>query len=240
MKVLVLKGEGLNCENETAFIFERLGAQVTKRHVRDFLENPNELLENHVFALPGGFSFGDEIQSGHLLALSLSKALKGIWSQFLAEKRLVLGICNGFQVLMKMNAFEENRTIALVENTPHGFIDRWVSLRVHESFCVWTKGLSGQELFLPIRHGEGRVWSSQKGTETIRGKIALSYVDDVNGSLENIAGLTDATGQILGLMPHPEAASISWLLPEDNKDKADLNYKIFENALHYIKENHHA
>jgi phosphoribosylformylglycinamidine (FGAM) synthase-like amidotransferase family enzyme len=235
--ILVLKGEGINCERETAAAFARLGAEARIMSVRELLANPSELLNARILALPGGFSYGDEIQSGHILGLALTQGLKDIWPEFIKRQGLAIGICNGFQTLMKMGVFEEKRTISLVHNSPHGFQDRWVKVNVRTSKCIWTKGLEGKTLDLPIRHGEGRVWSQDTSFETLdnMGQVALVYSQDVNGSMGKIAGLTDPTGQILGLMPHPEAALESWLMPDALTPQAhELNTQIFKNAVEFV------
>ena len=121
------------------------------------LENPARLLSSRILALPGGFSYGDEIQSGHILGLALTHALREVWPEFIKRRGLAIGICNGFQTLMKMGVFESERTMALVANHPAGFRDRWVHMNVLESRCLWTRGLEGKTLTLPMRHGEGRI-----------------------------------------------------------------------------------
>lgn len=240
-KVFVFKGEGLNCERETAQAFTRFGGKVEIISARELMENPVRLLECQILAFPGGFSFGDEIQSGHILGSALKSALKETWPLFLKRGGLALGICNGFQTLMKMGVFETERTLALVHNTPHGFRNRWVTLETHESHCVWTRGMSGKTFALPMRHGEGRLWSEKTNVETLKtqGQVVFTYSEDVNGSMGRIAGLTDVTGQILGLMPHPEAALETWLLPEgESSGSIQFNQQIFKNALQH--EVHHA
>lgn len=241
-RVLVISGEGINCEAETAAAFALAHAHPVIVPVRDFLKRPQMLLEYQIFALPGGFSFGDEIISGQILGLALKDALKEIWPQFLERKGLAIGICNGFQILMKMGVFGP---FTLAANTPHGFRNNWVELTVEKSNCVWTQGLEGEELFMPMRHGEGRLWTeSAKRTERLeslktQGQIVLRYFDDVNGSMDRIAGLSDPTGQILGLMPHPEAALAATLFPVKTKSgKNELHARLFRNAVQFAQENH--
>ena len=241
-RVLVLADEGINCERETARAFTDLGAQAEIVSVRDFLRAPKMLLDFQIFALPGGFSFGDEISSGQVLGLALKDGLKEIWPQFLQQKGLSIGICNGFQILMKMGVFGP---LSLVANAKHEFQDRWIDLQVEKSKCVWTKNMEGEKLYLPIRHGEGRIWvSDSKRTETLaqmteEGTVVLRYEGDPNGSLDRIAGLCDSTGQVLGLMPHPEAALSEFLVPDKTQTpKVKLHTQLFKNALHFAQENH--
>jgi len=242
-RVLVLKGEGLNCERETAAAFLRFGGPVDVLNVRELLSRPARLLESDILALPGGFSYGDEIQSGHILGMALKEALKDVWPMFLRRRGLAIGICNGFQTLMKMGVFETERTMALVHNSPAGFQDRWVEMNVQKSKCVWTRGMAGKKMRLPMRHGEGRIWSETTTPEMLQtqGQIVFTYSEDVNGSMGRIAGITDASGQILGLMPHPEAALETWLMPDSTmNDAIQLNAQLFQNALQYSGEVTHA
>jgi phosphoribosylformylglycinamidine synthase len=143
---------------------------------------------------------------------------------------------------MKMGIFGP---MTLAANSPHGFQDRWIGLKVEDSNCHWTKGLAGEEIFLPIRHGEGRIWApSAERAYCLSGlrdnkQIVLRYEGDPNGSLDQIAGLCDTTGQVLGLMPHPEAALMAELVPvKAHQSKTALHGKLFQNALQFVQENH--
>jgi phosphoribosylformylglycinamidine (FGAM) synthase-like amidotransferase family enzyme len=231
MKVsaLVLSGEGINCERETARAFQRAGGETRILHLRDLCAAPGELLKHHILALPGGFSYGDEIGSGQVLALRLKTALREVWTPFLEQGGLVIGICNGFQALAKMRVFGD---LTLVHNRQNHFIDQWEHLTVESTPCFWTNGLAGSQLAMPIRHGEGRLWVSE-GTHV---NPVLSYLRDVNGSWNNCAGITDETGQILGLMPHPEAALDPRLAPLGTQPTSDLCLQIFRNAINHIQE----
>jgi phosphoribosylformylglycinamidine (FGAM) synthase-like amidotransferase family enzyme len=230
--VWVLRGEGINCEQETAEAFRRAGAEPRMLHARELCARPSLLLEAPILALPGGFSFGDEITSGQVLGLMLRQALAPVWPEFLARQGLVIGVCNGFQVLAKMGVFGP---VSLVHNRQGHFIDQWVHTKVEGAHCIWTRGLEGQELHLPMRHGEGRLWAP---TGLGDARAALTYTRDVNGSYQQIAGLTDVTGQILGLMPHPEAALRPELHPTRDPRAAESLLKIFHNAVHHAQEIH--
>jgi len=241
-KVLVLSGEGINCENETAAAFALVGVAPKIVPVRELLGNPQMLLDYRIFALPGGFSFGDEITSGQVLGLALKDALQNVWPEFMKRGGLSIGICNGFQILMKMGVFGP---FTLAANSPNGFQDCWIGLKVEKSNCLWTKGLEGEELFMPMRHGEGRIWTPKPERSTRlnalrdQGQIVLRYDGDPNGSLEQIAGLCDPTGQVFGLMPHPEAALMTSLFPVKTLiSKAQLHERIFKNAALYSQETH--
>jgi len=215
--VFVLSGEGINCEPETIYAFTQLGAKVTQVHVSQFLSNPSQLENYQILVFPGGFSYGDELGSGQVLALKLNTKGKQAILKFYDRGGLILGICNGFQVLVKMGLLTSPtgpKTVTLAPNHPEGFIDKWVDLKVGQSHCIWTQELPSQ-IRLPIRHGEGRLVLDDKliTHEQFLKQGALFYTQDINGSLFQTAGLTDAKGQILGLMPHPEAAFFKDLDP---------------------------
>lgn len=236
VKVMVLTGEGINCEHETSEAFKREGASVDKIHLSEWFEAPEKLLSYQILAIPGGFSYGDELHSGQILALKMKYSLGHVLQDFIQKKGLIIGICNGFQVLMKLGAFENftpHRTMTLFHNKSNKFQNRWVKCEVPHSNCIWTRGLT--HLSLPVRHGEGRIIVSHdelpKGSE-----IALVYKEDINGSFQRIAGLSDSTGQIFGLMPHPEAALEISLYPEGFEQEVTLPLSIFTNAIQYAQE----
>lgn len=246
VKVMVIAGEGINCETETAQAFRKVGAHADIIYIKEWMNNPKLILDYQILAFPGGFSYGDELHSGQILALDLKYSVANELQQFINKKGLVLGVCNGFQILMKLGVFEnqtQERTMTLFHNDSFKFMDRWVKCSVPDSKCVWTKGL--KELSLPVRHGEGRI--VLKGDEDVQKslhqnlisskQIALTYHEDINGSYARIAGLTDPTGQILGLMPHPEAALDSALHPEGYQQDPHLPLKLFKNAVQFAQEN---
>ncbi len=208
---LILCGDGINCERETARAFALAGAEPRVVHVNDLLANPGMLSGFEGLAVPGGFSFGDELGSGQILALKMRYGLADAFFDFVASKKPIIGICNGFQVLVRLGLLPFSRTleraIALAPNEQGGFLDRWVTMEVDPgSVCVWTKGL--KRLELPARHGEGRIVFKEPALFDVlktKGQIPLIYTEDVNGSHGRIAGLCDEAGLILGLMPHPEA-----------------------------------
>jgi phosphoribosylformylglycinamidine synthase subunit PurQ / glutaminase len=202
-EALILTGDGINCERESAFACEKVGFKATIKHINDLISEKITLDElqsrYHFLYLPGGFSFGDELGSGRILALKLKSALA--WDLNLYAKRggLVLGVCNGFQALIRMHVFGSDVSIA--HNASGRFLNRWAHLNPKKT-SLWTEDLSTHAL--PIRHGEGRLLFSGSPESSER-SVALTYVEDVNGSTDQIAGLLDASGRILGLMPHPEA-----------------------------------
>lgn len=248
VKAIILAGDGLNCENETAKAFQKAGAEASIIHINDLLDRPFLLMNYHILAIPGGFSFGDEISSGQILALKLKHGLENELKEF-AKTRLIIGICNGFQTLTKLGLLpfpEAKRAVTLTQNRSHQFINSWVQVKLAASKSPWLKGLP-QEFNLPIRHAEGRVVF--KGNEHEQkelfqkmkehGQIALTYENDINGSYAKIAGLTDKSGRIFGLMPHPEAATSQILEPiSQKKCELSLGQIIFNNAVEYIRESH--
>jgi phosphoribosylformylglycinamidine synthase len=217
-KFLVLWGDGINCENETARAVELAGGHATKVHVNELLENPQSLHDFQALIIPGGFSFGDHLGSGQILALKLENTLKTELQKFV-KRFPVLGICNGFQTLIKLGLLPDanfQRTCALVKNEQGHFQDRWVTLeRNDKSPCIWTRTLP-QDFVLPIRHGEGRFVCKEESTLSQlkqKEQIVLRYQQDVNGATDRIAGVCDPSGLVFALMPHPEAALHEWHLP---------------------------
>ncbi len=210
-RALVITGDGINCEAETAQGLKMVGFQVDVRHLNDLIHyrlSIDELsLRYHVVALPGGFSFGDDLTSGKVLALKLTHSLGWDFSTFASRGGLVLGVCNGFQALIKMGVF--GKDISIYQNERGRFINRWVKVTPQGSRCLWLRGLGSIDL--PVRHGEGRiVVAPMRRKEVIEkmerlGMLCLKYETNPNGSELSLAGLCDPTGRIFGLMPHPEA-----------------------------------
>jgi len=260
-KVLVLIGYGINCDEETKFAFEKAGARADLVHIDDLIETPKTLDDYQIVAFPGGFSYGDDTGSGNALAQKIKNNL-GI-ERFIEEDRLVIGICNGFQVLVNLglllalNKQYGQRQVALTHNNSARYSDRWVDLDFNGK-SPWTKGIG--RISMPIAHGEGNFYASQEVLKEIneRGLVAAKYVEgeiykyqslpaNPNGSLENIAGIIDETGKIFGLMPHPERAVSFTQLPHwtflreqyrrAGKEIPDeyAGIKIFENGVKYFE-----
>ncbi len=259
--VLVLTGYGINCDEETQFAFEKAGARADLVHINDLIESPQKLDNYQIIAFPGGFSYGDDTGSGNALAWKIRNNL-GI-KRFTQSNKLVIGICNGFQVLVNLGLLPAinnqygQRQAALNHNTSARYSDRWVDLDFNGK-SPWTINIG--RISLPIAHGEGNFYASPKVLKEInsRGLVAAKYVNgdicryqslpaNPNGSLENIAGITDETGRIFGMMPHPERAISFTQLPHwtflreqlkrQGKEMPD-NYdgiKIFENGVKYFE-----
>ena len=224
VRVCVLRGLGINADEELALAFSRIGATVESLHVGDLVRDADTLDRFHVLAVPGGFSFGDHLGSGRVLAMLLRRRAGGALRRFVDSGRLAIGICNGFQVLVKAGVLPNSSAsmepeASLIHNDSGKFEDRWVRVRANPlSPCVWTAGLPAMEL--PVRHGEGKFVvadGSLADRLTAAGQIALVYArrdgtdgpvpypDNPNGSMLDAAGICDPSGRIFGLMPHPEA-----------------------------------
>ncbi len=253
-KVLVLKAAGINCDAETAFAFESAGAEIEFVHVNQLVSGEKRLADYQIFVLSGGFTYGDDIAAGKILANELKSKLFDAIKDFVAAGKLIIGICNGFQVLVRAGIlpghidFEQEAT--LTNNDSGVFQDRWVYLKNAASPCIWTKGLL-EVIYLPIAHGEGKfIPKNEDVLERLRrqGQIVFTYCDsrgqsgdypvNPNGSIDSIAGICDTTGRVLGLMPHPERHIISLQHPRWTREglkKHGDGFAIFLNAVHFFK-----
>jgi len=222
IKVLVLRTGGTNCDVETAFAFEKAGASCRFMHINSLIAHKRSLERFHILALSGGFTYGDDIASGKILANQIKFQLREDIVKFIKHGKLILGICNGFQVLVKSGLLPNltgdfsklESTLSI--NDSGKFEDRWVYLKRVSSRCVWTRGID-PITYLPVAHGEGKFMpGSQAVLEELEeeDRIAFTYCDkngkeggypvNPNGSVENIAGICDKGGRVFGLMPHPE------------------------------------
>ena len=246
IKALVLCGDGINCEMETAKAFRGAGIHCDIKQINDFIGNEKSLHEYHALALPGGFSFGDDLGSGKILSLKMKEIFKEELKKFINDKKPVIGICNGFQVLTTLGIFNtDNYAVALEHNECGHFINYWEYVNVKQTNCVWTKGL--KRLRLPIRHGEGRFVFSKAHKNSAKEQyeslssdknIVMSYENNPNGSAGSIASICDDSGLVFGLMPHPEAATHLWQYPGHSIDEGEsLGQEIFNNVSSYLKEN---
>lgn len=220
--VLLPTGLGINCEAETAHAFDLAGAQVDALHVNDLIARPERLARAQLLVLAGGFSFGDHLGAGRALANRLRCRLAAPLERFIAEGGLVLGICNGFQTMVRLGLLPDGRPgpqrCTLAHNHHGTFYDGWVTVGCEtRSPCLYTRGI--ERLELPVRHGEGRLLAPAALLAQLEDAalIPLRYLDPLsgapsetfpanpNGSLAAAAGLCDPSGRIFGLMPHPEA-----------------------------------
>lgn len=244
---LVLTGDGINCENETAIALEEAGANTTVMHINDLIFNPDKLNHYQGLVFPGGFSFGDDLGSGKALSIKINHLLKDQLLNFLDKQRPIIGICNGFQVLTTLGLlpdFHEKRTVSLIANNSGKFINEWTPLKKVSSICKWAIDVD-EKLELPIRHAEGRFIIEPSQRESIyeqlkeNGQIVFEYENNPNGSDYNIAGICDPSGLILGMMPHPEAATRK--LHHYKSTEAPLEFgqghKIFSSVVNYLNNN---
>ena len=237
IKALVLSGDGINCEQEMSFAAKRAGFYVDTVHINDLILKKftqDQLKQTYrALFLPGGFSFGDHLGSGRVLALKLKKGLNWDLEDFSTSGGVVLGVCNGFQALIAYGAFGKN--VSITHNIQNKFINRWATLKKTKSTNIFLKGV--EEMYLPVRHGEGRLLFTPSTQVFASSEFAVSiqYTEDVNGSTEMIAGLTNPGGRIFGLMPHPEAAirktqNPQWTLNPETAHEEEIGLRVFRNA----------
>ncbi len=254
VRVLVLSGFGINCEQETAYAFDMAGGKSQIMHTTKLLKNPEKLADFDILTIPGGFSFGDDLGSGKVLGNKLKAKMSVEILEFIKSGKLIIGICNGFQVLVKMgllpatdgNYMSQEATVTY--NDSGRFEARWVYLKANpSSSCIFTAGISGR-LYFPVRHGEGKFVPSTNALLEkmfIKGQVALQYTDESgnpagypynpNGSVQNIAGVCDESGRVFGMMPHPEAYLFKENHPRFSRGGKlePLGLVIFKNAVDY-------
>lgn len=255
-RVLVLRAPGTNCDVETVYAFESVGAQVSSVHVNRLIEEPELGRDFQILCLPGGFSYGDDIAAGRILAQRLQFHLRDLIAEFEQADRLVLGICNGFQVMMRLGIFfpDTNRPPAtLAFNRQGRFEDRWVHLANANSNSIFLKGVSS--IYLPLAHAEGRFTMSDPAVAqqlANNGQLGLRYCSSAgevsdqelafplnpNGAQLNVAGISDPSGRIFGLMPHPErhldySHHPYWTRRDTQPEHGD-GHVIFKNAVEYF------
>ena len=217
VRTLILRAPGTNCDVETAFAFQQAGAEVTSVHVNQLIRREQRLSDYQIMVIPGGFTYGDDIGAGKVLANELGLKLGEDIIRFIEAGGLILGICNGFQVLVKAGVLPKptdsgESRLTLTINDSGKFECRWVHLRANkESPCVFTRGIDS--MYLPVAHGEGKVVADPELLPELN--VALYYTDEYgnseagypynpNGSIGNIAGICDTSGRVFALMPHPE------------------------------------
>jgi phosphoribosylformylglycinamidine synthase len=251
-KVLILSGYGLNCEDETKYAFELAGGQGQIVHINDLIKNKDLLKDFQILAVPGGFAYGDDTGAGNAYALKLKNHLWENILKFVLKDRLVIGICNGFQVLVNLglvpalNKQYGKRQAALLPNESARYTTGWFDLKI-TSDTPWLAGI--KEISLPIAHGEGKFFATKEILKQINNKnlVAIKYLDNPTGTLENIAGITDESKRIFGLMPHPERTMFFTQLPnwpylkekylrtKKKLPKFGPGLQIFKNGVNYFK-----
>jgi phosphoribosylformylglycinamidine synthase len=256
-KALILRTAGTNCDAETAHAMELAGATPVMMHVNRLLEKPAELSQYQLLAFPGGFSYGDDIAAGKIFANQIRHRLGDMLHQFVDAGKPIVGICNGFQVLVKTDllpgplAGRTGQLCTLTNNVSGRFTDRWVSLKGAGGKCIWTAGIG--QIELPIAHGEGQFVPADESVRRAlwdNGQVALQYVtpdgqpaaglapDNPNGSVDDIAGVCDASGLVFGLMPHPEryvtaTQYFAWTRRK-NQPIEGQGLPIFRNAVRHV------
>jgi phosphoribosylformylglycinamidine synthase len=221
-RVLVLTGYGINCDYETEFGFNLAGALAERVHINSLIMGEKNLRDFQILAFPGGFSFGDDVASGKVLATKSKVKLGDEIHEFIERGGLIIGICNGFQVLAKFGILSDQpaekyeQRITVTYNDSSRYEDRWVWLKRVSKKCVWLDGIDG--MYLPVAHGEGKFFAEENVLNAIMSNDQVAFVyarQDLspaqgeyplnpNGSQMDIAGVCDPSGRILGMMPHPE------------------------------------
>jgi phosphoribosylformylglycinamidine synthase I len=217
----VLYAPGTNCHEETIAAIELAGGKAELVLLRDLMDGRVRLDEYQAAVIPGGFSYGDHLGAGRIFGTALVAQLRDQLVDFLNAKKPMLGVCNGFQVLAEAGILPGRtpgeRSMALIENQSARFEDRKVRLAVTPEKCVWTEGLEGRVLSMPSAHAEGRPLICETAPATPRvvlrycdsnGQPTMQYPENPNGAPAAVAGITDSTGLVLGLMPHPERAAL--------------------------------
>ena len=263
-KVLILAGYGLNCEEEASYAFEYVGMRPQIRHINDLIENPKELDEAQILVVPGGFSYGDDTGSGNAFAQKMKLALWEPVKKFIERDTLTLGVCNGCQIITNLGLTPPaghdygERLVAVTYNMTARYQCRWIDVKIH-SQSPWLTGI--EKMHIPIGHGEGRFMMDDKILKTLNDKkqVAITYTKpdgtdakgefpfNPNGSMADIAGITDETGRVLAMMPHPERGMFIWQRDDYDrlKDKAQREGKalpqeadglaVFRNAATYFE-----
>jgi len=254
IRIIVFTGYGINADKELAWAFELAGGAPDIVHLEDVIEESGIIDNYQILAFPGGFSFGDHIASGKVYANIVKYNLADKLKEFIEKDKLVIGICNGFQIITKMGLVPDfnndlKQSASLVENESGHFEDRWVYLKTINKSSPWLKGID--RIYLPVRHGEGKfITESDAVMKKLNDndQIAFKYINpesdkveypfNPNGSYENIAGILNPRGNVLGIMPHPEAYIFKENHPrwtEGKFDKETTGLKIFENSINYFK-----
>jgi len=265
VRAVVLRAAGINCDMETEYALESAGAEAERVHINKIIKDKSALEKYQILVFPGGFSYGDDVAAGKILANQVIHHLSESVRKFIDDGKLVLGICNGFQVLVKAGILPgdgsaKQEDVTITYNDSGKFEDRWVYLSPQTERCVFIE--PGRQIYLPVAHGEGKVVTKDEDTlEKLKdeGHIAFKYIDkdgkegdypvNPNGSVDSIAGLTDSTGRVLGLMPHPERHVRFTQHPHWSRlckratshELRETNYgdgmAMFANAVKFIKEN---
>ncbi|MDD4859771.1 MAG: phosphoribosylformylglycinamidine synthase I [Dehalococcoidales bacterium] len=251
VQTIILRAPGTNCDAETAYAFQQAGADTTLVHVNQLIRRRQKLADYQIMVLPGGFTYGDDLGAGKVQANELRLKLGEEIARFLEGGGLILGICNGFQAMLKAGILPEpaqgvSTRVTLANNDSGKFECRWIHLAANpKSNCVFTKGI--ERMYLPVAHGEGKVVATDGILDKLnialyytdeKGNRNAGYPDNPNGSMRSIAGLADASGRVFALMPHPERYVRGTQHPQWTrlgiKSSGD-GFKIFQNAVSWAQ-----
>ena len=242
-KALIITAPGINCDLELDEAFECAGASTFNAHINELMDDPSIIDEADLIGLPGGFSYGDAVAAGRIMAGLMRQTMYAQFVKALKRGVPMIAPCNGFQIAVQLGLLpgptpgqdwtEEpaEPTVALAQNNTARFIDRWVGIDIPQNTrCVWTKDLdvTEQGAMIPIAHGEGRFHADEDTLKELNdyGQVMFQYCDadgnvtpeaNPNGSIQNIAGICSEDRNVMGMMPHPERASTQELLNEDGK-----------------------
>ena len=251
VKTLMLRAPGTNCDFETQVAFEQAGAEVDSALVTELFRKEKRLVDYQILVIPGGFTYGDDISAGKIFANEIRLRLGEDIKKFVDDGKLILGVCNGFQVLVKTGILpgikgKTAQPVTLTNNDSGKFECRWVYLQVDEaSPCIFTRGI--RSLYIPVNHGEGKLVAEPGILDKLnavlyyadeKGNTKAGYPYNPNGSARNIAGICDASGRIFALMPHPERF-IRWTQHPRWTRETPRNHgdglQIFLNAVAWVK-----
>jgi len=256
VRTIVLRVDGTNCDEETGIAFEKAGSKVDLVHMNELKRKEKALEDYQILCIPGGFTYGDDIAAGKIFTVLLKYMLSQDVKKFVEEGKLVIGICNGFQVLVKSGLLpsfdgmmKQESTLAF--NDCGYFQDRWIYLK-HENKgkCIFTKGIKNV-IYIPVNHAEGKFVADRDVIRRLEenDQIVFKYVDpdgnyagfpwNPNGSMNNIAGICNPEGSVFGLMPHPEKFIHKWMHPYwtkiDLPEEGD-GFRIFKNVVEFAKK----
>lgn len=263
-RVLILRAPGTNCDQETAFAFQTAGGRPEVLHLNRLLENPALAGQFQILAIPGGFSYGDDISAGRIFGNQMRHHLRECLAEFKAAGKLILGICNGVQILVKSGVLLPDKAdepiATLTLNESGKFEDRWVELRTCGDKCVFLQGV--ERMYLPVAHAEGKFVARDEATlrrldeagqlvlrytlphqppastpEPLSPQPLVPYPANPNGAQLDVAGLCDETGRVFGLMPHPERFIDPTQHPRWTREQPERGegLAVFENAVRYFR-----
>lgn len=247
VRTMVLRVDGTNCDEETMQAFRLAGSEVSLVHINEIIKRKRSLEDFEIIAMPGGFAHGDDIAAGKILANLIRYKLSSDFRTFIDEGKLVMGICNGFQAIVKAGMLPAfggfgKQEATLAGNDSGYFIDKWVCLKhVNKGRCIFTRGTKS-EIFVPINHGEGKFVASPEIMRKLEenDQVVFRYSENPNGSMNDIAGICNAEGNVFGLMPHPEKFVSKYMHPywtrlKDLPEEGD-GLAMFRNAVEYARK----